>query len=114
MKPTHGGARKGAGRKPRVAPRRAVTIRLEPDDAARLRAICTERGISQADWLSEKINFDPYEAIDDAAQLLAEIMRDEVNPQDEAEKWIRSYAPHHLFAENAESILPESKPNDNE
>lgn len=76
-----------------------MTIRLEPDDAAKLRAICTDRGISQADWLSEKINFDPYEAIDDAAQLLAEIMRDDVNPQDEAEKWIRSYAPHHLFPE---------------
>lgn len=37
---------------------------------------------------------------DDASELLAEIMRDEVNHQDEAEKWLRSYAPHHLFPES--------------
>jgi len=33
------------------------------------------------------------EALNDAAELLAEIMRDEVNHQDEAEKWLRAYAP---------------------
>jgi hypothetical protein len=43
-------------------------------------------------------------ALADAAQLLAEIMRDEVNHQDEAGKWIRAYAPHHLFAENAPTV----------
>ena len=37
---------------------------------------------------------------DDAAELLAEIMRDEVNHQDGAEKWLRAYAPQHLFTEN--------------
>src|ERR1035437_863975 len=36
-------------------------------------------------------------ALKDAAELLAEIMRDEVNHQDEAEKWLRAYAPEHLF-----------------
>lgn len=36
------------------------------------------------------------EALNDAAELLAEIMRDEVNHQDEAEKWIRAYAPQYL------------------
>ena len=36
------------------------------------------------------------EALNDAAALLAEIMRDEVNHQDEAEKWLRSYAPQYL------------------
>ena len=36
-------------------------------------------------------------ANNDAATLLAEIMRDEVNAQDEAEKWLRDYAPQHLF-----------------
>jgi len=41
-------------------------------------------------------------ALDDAAELLAEIMRDEVNHQDEAEKWLRAYAPQHLFPENAD------------
>lgn len=34
--------------------------------------------------------------VDDAATLLAEIMRDEVNAQDEAEKWLRAYAPEYL------------------
>jgi hypothetical protein len=33
----------------------------------------------------------------EAAVLLASIMRDEVNAQDEAEKWLREYAPQHLF-----------------
>lgn len=42
------------------------------------------------------------EALNDAAELLAEIMRDEVNHQDEAEKWLRAYAPQHLFPENAD------------
>jgi hypothetical protein len=36
------------------------------------------------------------EALNDAAELLAEIMRDEVNHQDEAEKWLRAYAPQYL------------------
>jgi rubrerythrin len=31
-----------------------------------------------------------------SAELLAEIMRDEVNHQDEAEKWLRAYAPQYL------------------
>jgi hypothetical protein len=34
--------------------------------------------------------------LNDAAELLAEIMRDEVNHQDEAEKWLRAYAPQYL------------------
>jgi hypothetical protein len=37
---------------------------------------------------------------DSAAELLAEIMRDEVNAQDEAEKWLRAYVPHLLLSEN--------------
>jgi hypothetical protein len=52
-------------------------------------------------------------ALADAAQLLAEIMRDEVNHQDEAEKWLRAYAPQHLFPENdkAEALsLSEADP----
>jgi hypothetical protein len=43
---------------------------------------------------------------DSAAELLAEIMRDEVNAQDEAEKWLRAYAPHLLFSENNRGELP--------
>ena len=41
------------------------------------------------------------EALNDAAELLAEIMRDEVNHQDEAEKWLRAYAPQYLVNDQA-------------
>jgi hypothetical protein len=44
---------------------------------------------------------------DSAAELLAEIMRDEVNAQDEAEKWLRAYAPHLLFSENDQTLPTE-------
>jgi hypothetical protein len=54
-KPTRGGARAGAGRKPRETPREAVTVRLEPPDAAKLRDLCKAREISQADWITDKI-----------------------------------------------------------
>lgn len=54
-KPTRGGAREGAGRKPRDIPREAITVRLEPEDAAKLRAICQGRKISQAAWITDKI-----------------------------------------------------------
>lgn len=40
--------------------------------------------------------------LSEANVLIAEIMRGEVNPEDEAEKWLRAYAPHHLFPENKE------------
>jgi hypothetical protein len=49
-------------------------------------------------------------ALADAAELLAEIMRDEVNHQDEAEKWLRAYAPQHLFPENASMEAREKQP----
>lgn len=54
-KPTRGGAREGAGRKPRDIPREAITVRLEPQDAAKLRDLCVARKLSQADWITEKI-----------------------------------------------------------
>ena len=54
-KPTRGGARKGAGRKPRDATREAITVRLEPQDAGKLRDLCAVREVSQADWITEKI-----------------------------------------------------------
>lgn len=55
MKPTRGGARKGAGRKPRDTAREAITVRLEPQDAAKLRDLCKAREVSQADWITDKI-----------------------------------------------------------
>ena len=55
MKPTHGGARKGAGRKPRTIPRKAITVKLEPQDANRLRELCQTEELSQANWIAKQI-----------------------------------------------------------
>ena len=55
MKPPRGGARQGSGRKPSETPREAITVRIEPQDAAKLRDICREQEISQAGWVTEKI-----------------------------------------------------------
>jgi len=43
------------GRKPRLVPRKAITVRLEPYDADGLRLICKRRKLSQAKWVAEKI-----------------------------------------------------------
>ena len=55
MKPARGGAREGSGRKPRDTPREAITVRIEPHDAAKLRDLCKAREVSQADWITDKI-----------------------------------------------------------
>ena len=55
MKPTHGGARKGAGRKPRTIKRSAITVKLEPQDADRLRELCQTEELSQAKWIAKQI-----------------------------------------------------------
>jgi hypothetical protein len=55
-KPTHGGKRSNAGRKPRQTPRQAITVRLEPQDAQKLRQLCHTRKLSQAKWIAERIN----------------------------------------------------------
>jgi hypothetical protein len=54
-KPTHGGARKGAGRKTRTTKRKAITVRLEPQDADRLRDLCQTEELSQAKWIAKQI-----------------------------------------------------------
>jgi predicted HicB family RNase H-like nuclease len=54
-KPTRGGARKGAGRKPRTIPRKSITVRLEPQDADRLRELCRAQELSQANWIAKQI-----------------------------------------------------------
>ena len=54
-KPHRGGAREGAGRKPRNTPREAITVRIEPQDAAKLRDLCAARELSQAAWITDKI-----------------------------------------------------------
>ena len=55
MKLPRGGSRPGAGRKPRDTPREAITVRLEPQDAAKLRDLCAARNVSQAEWIADKI-----------------------------------------------------------
>jgi predicted HicB family RNase H-like nuclease len=50
-----GGKREGAGRKPRNTPREAITVRLEPEHAAKLRDLCKARNVSQATWITDKI-----------------------------------------------------------
>jgi hypothetical protein len=51
---TRGGKRKGAGRKPLAPEQRAVgvTVRVRPQVAARFRAWCKARGISQSEAFS--------------------------------------------------------------
>jgi hypothetical protein len=81
-----------------------------PSDGASCSAVCPRCGRPRR-WFyacgsylyeGEKILRDrtdiceAVEALNDAAELLAEIMRDEVNHQDEAEKWLRAYAPQYL------------------
>jgi len=58
-KPTRGGARAGSGRKPRAVPRVPITVRLEPDDAERLRELCRGAGCSQAEWIARAVNEGP-------------------------------------------------------
>ena len=55
MKSTRGGSREGAGRKPRDTPREAITVRLEPEHAAKLRDLCKAGNVSQAEWVTDKI-----------------------------------------------------------
>ena len=52
---SHGGKRKGAGRKPRETPLEAITVKIEPELAERFRAICKAKERSQAKQLSEWI-----------------------------------------------------------
>lgn len=52
-----GGKRKGAGRKPRSEPLKAVTVRLDVEAVDKLNALCKSTGLSQskmiAKWISE-------------------------------------------------------------
>jgi hypothetical protein len=50
-----GGAREGAGRKPRTIKRKSITVRLEPQDADRLRELCRAEELSQANWIANQI-----------------------------------------------------------
>jgi hypothetical protein len=50
-----GGARPGAGRKPRKISRVGLTVMLEPEDRDKLRDLCKARNVSQAAWITDKI-----------------------------------------------------------
>jgi len=52
---SHGGKRKGAGRKPRLEARETITIRIEPEHADKFRQICKAKGRSQAQQFAEWI-----------------------------------------------------------
>jgi len=52
---THGGKRKGAGRKPRETPKETITVRLEPEHADKFRKLCTTKGRSQSEQITEWI-----------------------------------------------------------
>jgi hypothetical protein len=43
-------------------PRVAITVRLEPEDAERLRELCRGAGCSQADWIAAAVNEAPMNA----------------------------------------------------
>jgi len=55
---SHGGKRKGAGRKPRATSRETITVRIEPEHAEKFRAICKAREVSQSvqisDWIKRE------------------------------------------------------------
>jgi hypothetical protein len=55
-KPTRGGARKGAGRKPRTIKRKSITVRLEPQDAERLRELCRSEELSRKNGAAKMTN----------------------------------------------------------
>ena len=53
---SRGGARKGAGRKPRAAARVAITLRVEPEIAERFRALCKINERSQSDQFATMVS----------------------------------------------------------
>jgi len=52
---SHGGKRKGAGRKPRPTAKEAITVRIEPEHADKFRKLCTAKGRSQSEQVTEWI-----------------------------------------------------------
>jgi DNA-binding transcriptional MerR regulator len=67
--------------------------KLADDAMATLREIKAKYGLGDRHLMREKNREIEKlrEALKDATELLGEIMRDEVNHQDEAEKWLRAY-----------------------
>lgn len=55
---SHGGKRKGSGRKPRDTPRETISVKIEPEHAEKFRAICKDSGKSQSAQFTEWIKRD--------------------------------------------------------
>jgi len=71
----HGGKRPGAGRKPRIEPREAFTIRVEPEDAKEFKAICKGNKRSQSQQLTVWIKGDlKKQAFNAALRCKAELL----------------------------------------
>ena len=51
----HGGARQGAGRKPRSEQMKAITIRVEPAAADKFKRLCEGKNRSQSDQFTEMV-----------------------------------------------------------
>jgi len=52
---SHGGKRKGAGRKPRATPLEAITVKIEPEHAEKFRKLCKAKKRSQSGQITEWI-----------------------------------------------------------
>ncbi len=50
-----GGKRKGAGRKPCSEAREPITVRIKPEHAEKFRKLCTAKGRSQSEQITEWI-----------------------------------------------------------
>jgi hypothetical protein len=55
-KPTHGGKRKGSGRKPLTTPKKTVSVKLDHAEIDRLNEICRAEKRSQAKQILAWIN----------------------------------------------------------
>ena len=52
---SHGGKRKGAGRKPRSEPREAINLRVEPETAEKFKRLCDRNDRSQSAQFTEMV-----------------------------------------------------------
>jgi hypothetical protein len=63
---THGGKRKGSGRKPLTTPKKTVSVKLDPAEIDKLNEVCRSKQLSQAGTISAWINNEPaQEAVTD-------------------------------------------------
>lgn len=83
--------------------------KLAEDALATLRKIKEKYGLGDRHVMREKNREIERlrEALRDATELFGEIMRDEVNHQDEAEQWLRAYG--EICHENRLALAPASK-----